>query len=121
MRKRGGFSLVELLLVVLVVGLLVGVLLPNFTGVKKRAAKAKIEACAQAIFQALEDYHSAYQRYPADLSLVNHNYLRPCHGVLVEGVVIPDTRPIPYDLEQGIAVAYGGVSANLTWNGLEFP
>jgi prepilin-type N-terminal cleavage/methylation domain-containing protein len=66
---KQGFTLIELLVVIAIIGILAAMLLavlPSVTGVGKKT-KAKLEA--QAIATAIEQYDSAYGRFPISASL----------------------------------------------------
>lgn len=60
-----GFSLVELLVVIAVIGVLSGVLIINLVGVRGRAADAGIKSDFKSLKSALRLYYNDYQQYPA--------------------------------------------------------
>jgi prepilin-type N-terminal cleavage/methylation domain-containing protein len=67
MRKTAGFTLVELLVVVIVIGILAGVAVTRQRGITSRARVAAAAADARAIREAEAAFHADSGRY-ADLS-----------------------------------------------------
>jgi len=67
MGDRRGFTLVELLIVILVVATLAAIAIPAFQGAKERALYAQFQANAHQIGVALEHFAIDHQgRYPQD-------------------------------------------------------
>lgn len=63
-RPRGGFSLVELLVVVAVIGTLVALLLPSLQQARESARGAHCLANLRQIGIGLHGYHAAYRTFP---------------------------------------------------------
>lgn len=61
---KKGFTLVELLVVISIIGTLVAILLPNFMGARERAKDAQKIQDAYAIKNALRMYYNDNQAYP---------------------------------------------------------
>ncbi len=63
-RARAGFTLIELLVVISIIAILAAMLLPVLASVKNRALKVKARLEAQDIATAIQNYDSAYSRFP---------------------------------------------------------
>ena len=65
-RRSRGFTLIEVLIVISIITFLMGVLVVAFTGVRKRALKAKTMAQLEAIEAAFSQYYMYFHKYPPD-------------------------------------------------------
>jgi len=59
-----GFTLVELLVVIFIIGILASLLVSNFVGMRNRAEDAQKKADLEATRKALQLYYTDYQRFP---------------------------------------------------------
>lgn len=76
MRSRG-FTLVELLLVLLIVAMLASLVAPVVTGSIQRARESTLREDLQVMRKAIDDYYADTGKYPAELDeLVKKRYLR---------------------------------------------
>src|SRR5688500_2402090 len=63
-RRRAGFTLVEMLIVIGIIIVLIGVLLPMVTGIYGKASRQRIAGDLQAVAMALEAYKHEHGDYP---------------------------------------------------------
>jgi general secretion pathway protein G len=72
-----GFTLVELLIVVAIIGLLAGIALPNFRNARKRAQEAVLRENLWSLRHVIDQFYTDRGRYPSTLDeLENEGYLR---------------------------------------------
>ncbi len=60
-----GFSLIEVLVVMVIIGILVSILLPNVVGMRNRARDSRVKAELNHLKTALQMYYSDFQAFPA--------------------------------------------------------
>lgn len=78
-KKRKGFMLLELIIVVAIIGILAAVAIPNLVGMTDEAKVAKIQSDLSTIGTAMEVYHvKKGGAYPTDLSTLagDNGYLK---------------------------------------------
>jgi len=74
---KKGFTLVEILIVMALVGILVAILIPNYSGSVKRAKESVLKENLFQIRDAIEKFHYDKHKYPTSLEdLVLHRYLK---------------------------------------------
>lgn len=85
--NRKGFTLVELLVVISIIGILSAIAIPKFTDATKTARGAKIQADLRTIDSAIQIYYASAGSYPAAvLTLVTSNLLATVPADLANGV-----------------------------------
>lgn len=74
LKKRKAFTFLEILIVILIMGILIAIAIPNFKGMTERAKIARIESDLQAIGVAAEMYYIDKGSYPDSISsLITNN------------------------------------------------
>ncbi|PIQ25008.1 hypothetical protein COW36_16275 [bacterium (Candidatus Blackallbacteria) CG17_big_fil_post_rev_8_21_14_2_50_48_46] len=66
-QKQKGFTLVELMVVIIIIGLLVAIALPNFAAAQDRARNASVKANGHALETIVNTYNIDNGRYPASI------------------------------------------------------
>ncbi|SDC03609.1 MULTISPECIES: type II secretion system protein [unclassified Candidatus Frackibacter] len=67
-KREEGFTLIELMIVIAVLGILAGIAIPKFSGVQDKAKDANITSVAGTIRSAMEMYNAENGNYPASVS-----------------------------------------------------
>lgn len=75
--KDKGFTLIEMLIVFTLIGILVGLALPQYQNAVKKARESVLKDTLFQLRKLIDQYFSDKGKYPASLqSLVDDNYLR---------------------------------------------
>ncbi len=86
-----GFSLIELLIVVAIIGILAAIALPNFLNAQVRAKVSRSLSDFRSLSTAFETYHLDYNNYPPILNLIPGFF-----GSTPSHAFIPLTTPVAY-------------------------
>ncbi len=81
-KRRCAFTLLELMIVVVVLGILMGLLLPAFFKINERARIQRARLAVTALGTAIRTYHTRHGEWPADWDSfdgVDHRYGEPRH------------------------------------------
>lgn len=70
-KKQSGFTIVELIIVIVVIGILALITITAFSGVTQRARNTERQADIKAIYSSLEYYATNNGGYPSQADLVN--------------------------------------------------
>lgn len=85
--KQQGFSLIELMIVVAIVGILAAIAYPSYQNYVLRSGRADGQAKLMEILQAQERFYSQNQTYTANLGVGGLGY-----GVAADAAVASDER-----------------------------
>lgn len=71
-----GFTLIELIVVVTIIGILAGVAIVNVKYAQRKAREAALKDNLFKMREALDNFYADKQRYPTDLNELVPNYIR---------------------------------------------
>ena len=107
-KKQGGFTLLELLIVIVIIGILALLIIPNITSAPKKARDTKRKTDITTIRKGLEEYFVNNNVYPASSGVVGTS------GVLAElqAGSAPIMKTLPTDPKGSPWQQYTYVPAN---------
>lgn len=73
-KNQSGFTIVELLIVIVVIGILAAITIVAYSGVQQRAYNTKVVAGANAYIKAFYNYKAVNGNYPAVAGCLGSNY-----------------------------------------------
>jgi general secretion pathway protein G len=96
-RTRKGFTLVELLVVILILGILAALIVPKLLSHQYDAKKAKAQSDMSEIKNALERFHIDADRYPTDQEGLTPLVTQPSDVTNWKGPYLDKLRLDPWD------------------------
>lgn len=122
MQAEKGFTIVELLIVIVVIGILVAIVVVAYTGITTQANKSKIKANATSIAKVAEARNAddAYGSYPTSAATFTSTYTKLPNGVTVNSTESTRTKASPGAGTQAFtdAAKNGTFEVNYCTNGL---
>jgi len=122
-RQRPGFTLIELIIVISVIGILATIVLPALKDVPRRAAESVLKSDLRTFRDLIDQFHGDKGHYPPTLeALVEEGYLRsmprdpmtkssetwePVYEEL-DFEELPAETDLPEDLQPGIIDVHSG-------------
>jgi type IV pilus assembly protein PilA len=70
LRKKGGFTLIELMIVVAIIGILAAIAIPNFIRFQAKSKQSEAKTNLKAIFTAEKAYFGEKDKYVTDFKVV---------------------------------------------------
>ena len=74
-KQRKGFTLIELMIVVAIIGILASIALPNYVNMRKKSMSAEAKTNLGDLRMMMEAYHVEYNVYSNDLNRLR--YIQP--------------------------------------------
>ena len=74
-RKESGFTIVELLIVIVVIGILAALVITTFSGIQKKARDSERQTDINAIHGQVEAYYAQNGKYPTLANLQDNAFL----------------------------------------------
>lgn len=108
-KKGGGFTLVELLVVVSIIGLLAAIAIPQFISYRSRGIDAQMKSDLRNAAVAIEGYYTKRSVYPASIAEIAGFGFRSSDGVNLSLVILSQNA---YTLT---AAKPGGTQASFTY------
>lgn len=93
LRDRKGFTLVELMVVVLIIGILVAIAIPLYVSTQANAQKRACQANLRTLMGALSQYRAEYESYPNALTNSNFN------GIFIKNIPNCPTNHANYNYD----------------------
>lgn len=104
--RRGGFTIVELLVVIVVIAILAAVTVMAYNGVRDRATDAQKAAIANSVQKSLENFYTLNSRYPASDEMESESDLLQ--------LGLHQTDVVPAGCQVGKGIPLGNVATSAT-------
>lgn len=103
MKSQAGFSLIELMIVVAIIGILAAIAIPNYQGFQRKARQAEARVHLGGIFTGMKSYFAEFNGYSGSLIKVGYSPdgLPRYNAGFIDTVpefVAPDVAPSVADL-----------------------
>lgn len=88
-QKQSGFTIVELLIVIVIIGILAGLVITTFVGIQARARDSERQTDINAVQKQLEAYYANVGAYPTKLNLESSTF-RSGNGIKLDTKALAD-------------------------------
>ena len=76
MRRQKGFTLIELIIVVTIIGILAGIAMVQVKNMQRKAREAALMSNLYELRKAIDNFYADKQRYPSSLQELVPDYIR---------------------------------------------
>lgn len=83
MTRQNGFTLIEIMIVVVIIGILAAIAYPNYTDSLMKGRRNQAKACLQEMSQFMERFYTTNLRY--DVDTAGNDVALPAGGCRVDG------------------------------------
>lgn len=131
-RKQAGFTLVELMVVVVIIAILAGVVVVNYAGRTQAAYESRIRADFKAVEDAIQFFQMDTHRYPENIEELMQSDAEGWNGPYLKKPPVDPWNeyyiyeysgeiPLPYELKSfGADRTEGGEGDNKDYSNLDF-
>jgi type IV pilus assembly protein PilA len=109
-RRNDGFTLVEILIVIVIIGLLAAIAIPQFIAYRNQAVDAQLKSDLRNAAVAVESYFTKKSVYPASLAEIDGYGFHPTDGVTLTLTIV---TPSSYSIT---AAKPGGTQPSFTFS-----
>ena len=92
--NKKGFTLIEILVVVLIIGILAGIALPQYQKSVTKSKSAQLLTLVSTIAQSAQNYYMIHDRYPIDFDDIDVELDWPTSGTSVCSVSRPGNKSV---------------------------
>ncbi len=122
-KRQSGFTIVELLIVIVVIGILATLVIVTFTGIQQKARNSQRQTDINAIASHVEAYYAQTGTYPS-LALINDSAFRAANMKGLDAEALKDPKATGPDLaatasgtQYGYAALVGSAACTTTGSG----
>lgn len=118
MKSQAAFTMIEVLIVIVYIGLIASIVLPRVTGASRKAKEANMRATLQEIRKAVNSFQAETGLYPARLQDIVVN-TAPATGLDPNGTpvsIIPADFRGPYLRVRGQALPKDAITGAADWS-----
>lgn len=118
-KKYDGFTIVELLIVIVVIGILAAIVIVAFNGVQARARTTQRISDIQSIQKLILAYHAVHGKYPTD-NTSNFSYQRRDGDAFIPGLVPEFAAKLPSVIDGPVSPGTNNTYAYQSMNGSSY-
>ena len=117
-KSQKGFTIVELLIVIVVIAILAAISIVAYTGVQNNARLTQYQADAKTVIDAANAYNAEHGTFPTHAQLGSYNTVKLSSGVLTKiGTDTPNTTAPSDTNKEGLRYTHTATSATVDYYG----
>jgi prepilin-type N-terminal cleavage/methylation domain-containing protein len=111
-KRQSGFTIVELLIVIVVIGILATLVIVTFTGIQQKARDSQRQTDVSAIASQVEAFYAQYGYYPTLADLQSGTFVSTyLKGLKADALVSPKAGTLAAAATSGPSWSYGYVAS----------